>query len=143
VRVREVADSDEHWTWGTSRPGDSSEPGATTREYCTRERHIAGTTPGNSALAGTTFHRHHHSAKVGVTRHPSRAQWLQSLAVDGRVSRPPIHSPRSAVRAGSRYRLQIHNNSDEVIPLHLQRHQAAGERGSQRRRRHRGAQAAG
>jgi FtsP/CotA-like multicopper oxidase with cupredoxin domain len=33
-----------------------------------------------------------------------------------------ISRPELRVTAGARYRLQIHNTSDEIIPLHLQRH---------------------
>jgi FtsP/CotA-like multicopper oxidase with cupredoxin domain len=39
------------------------------------------------------------------------------------LNRWSVSRPQFRVTTGERYRLQIHNISDEVIPLHLQRHQ--------------------
>jgi len=38
------------------------------------------------------------------------------------LNRWSVNWPGLRVTAGERYRLQIHNTSDEIIPLHLQRH---------------------
>lgn len=48
-----------------------------------------------------------------LTRHSAARSGLNRWSVD----RPGVR-----VTAGERYRLQIHNTSDEIIPLHLQRH---------------------
>jgi FtsP/CotA-like multicopper oxidase with cupredoxin domain len=50
---------------------------------------------------------------VVLTRHP---------AARSGFNRWSMNRPELRVTAGARYRLQIHNTSDEIIPLHLQRH---------------------
>jgi FtsP/CotA-like multicopper oxidase with cupredoxin domain len=50
---------------------------------------------------------------VVLTRHSAARSGLNRWS----INRPGLH-----VSAGERYRLQIHNTSDEIIPLHLQRH---------------------
>jgi FtsP/CotA-like multicopper oxidase with cupredoxin domain len=50
---------------------------------------------------------------VMLTRHP---------AARSGFNRWSMNRPELRVIAGARYRLQIHNTSDELIPLHLQRH---------------------
>ncbi len=48
-----------------------------------------------------------------LTRHPAARSGFNRWSING---------PELRVTAGARYRLQIHNTSDELIPLHLQRH---------------------
>jgi FtsP/CotA-like multicopper oxidase with cupredoxin domain len=50
---------------------------------------------------------------VVLTRHPAARSGFNRWSING---------PELRVTAGARYRLQIHNTSDELIPLHLQRH---------------------
>ena len=50
---------------------------------------------------------------IRLTRYPAARSGFNRWS----MSRPTLR-----VDAGARYRLQIHNTSDEIIPLHLQRH---------------------
>jgi len=50
---------------------------------------------------------------IVLTRHPAARSGFNRWS----MSRPELR-----VRAGARYRLQIYNTSEELIPLHLQRH---------------------
>ena len=64
-------------------------------------------------LRGVNTGKPDETLPVVLTRH--------SAARSG-FNRWSINRPELRVTAGARYRLQIHNTSDELIPLHLQRH---------------------
>jgi FtsP/CotA-like multicopper oxidase with cupredoxin domain len=68
-----------------------------------------------ATLAGATI-------AMVLTRHPAARSGLNRWSVNGMSFSSADPQPSFRVRAGSRYRLQIHNTSDEIIPLHLQRH---------------------
>jgi FtsP/CotA-like multicopper oxidase with cupredoxin domain len=57
-----------------------------------------------------------------LTRQPAARSGFARWSVNGMSFSSADPQPAFRVRAGSRYRLQIHNTSDEVIPMHLQRH---------------------
>jgi FtsP/CotA-like multicopper oxidase with cupredoxin domain len=65
-----------------------------------------------------------------LTRHPAARSGFNRWSVNGMNFSSGAAQPLFRVRSGARYRLQIHNTSDELIPLHLQRHrlQVAGVR---------------
>jgi FtsP/CotA-like multicopper oxidase with cupredoxin domain len=56
---------------------------------------------------------HVNTLPVVLTRHSAARSGLNRWSVD---------QPGLRVTAGGHYRLQIHNTSDEIIPLHLRRH---------------------
>jgi FtsP/CotA-like multicopper oxidase with cupredoxin domain len=63
-----------------------------------------------------------------LTRHPAARSGFNHWSVNGMSFSAADPRPAFRVRAGKRYRLQVHNTSDETVPLHLQRHrlQTAG-----------------
>jgi FtsP/CotA-like multicopper oxidase with cupredoxin domain len=63
-----------------------------------------------------------------LTRHAAARSGFNRWAVNGASFSSAAPQTLFRVRSGGHYRLQIHNTSDEVIPLHLQRHrlQVAG-----------------
>jgi FtsP/CotA-like multicopper oxidase with cupredoxin domain len=85
--------------------GSATLPGAT----------LAGTTLGSATLPGNTL-------AMVLTRHAAARSGFNRWSVNGMSFSSADPQPTFRVRAGSHYRLQIHNTSDEIIPLHLQRH---------------------
>jgi FtsP/CotA-like multicopper oxidase with cupredoxin domain len=86
---------------------------------------LAGTTPTGATLAGATLGSATlpcNTLAMVLTRHPAARSGFNRWSVNGRSFSSADPQPMFRVRAGSRYRLQIHNTSDEIIPLHLQRH---------------------
>jgi FtsP/CotA-like multicopper oxidase with cupredoxin domain len=63
-----------------------------------------------------------------LTRHAAARSGLNRWSVNGMNFSSVAPQPVFRIRSGAHYRLQIHNTSDELIPLHLQRHRlrAAG-----------------
>ena len=63
-----------------------------------------------------------------LTRHSAARSGLNRWSVNGMNFSSVAPQPVLRIRSGAHYRLQIHNTSDELIPLHLQRHRlrAAG-----------------
>jgi FtsP/CotA-like multicopper oxidase with cupredoxin domain len=68
---------------------------------------------GPSLLRGVNTGKPDETFPVVLTRHP---------AARSGFNRWSISQQQFRVVAGARYRLRIHNTSDEIIPLHLQRH---------------------
>lgn len=68
---------------------------------------------GPSLLRGTNNGKPQETWPVVLTRHPAARSGFNRWSLSRQQFR---------VSAGARYRLQIHNTSDEIIPLHLQRH---------------------
>jgi FtsP/CotA-like multicopper oxidase with cupredoxin domain len=102
-RVREAADS--MLDLGQFGAPEINEPGPT----------LAGPTAGDATAASATL-------AMVLTRHPAARSGFNRWSVNGMSFSSADPQPMFRVRAGSRYRLQIHNTSDEIIPLHLQRH---------------------
>jgi FtsP/CotA-like multicopper oxidase with cupredoxin domain len=63
-----------------------------------------------------------------LTRHAAARSGLNRWSINGTTFSTVAPPPLFRVRPGGHYRLQIHNTSDEIMPLHLQRHrlQVAG-----------------
>ena len=82
-----------------------------------------------------------------LTRHDAARSGFNRWSVNGASFSAADPQPAFRVQHGSRYRLKIHNTSDEIIPLHLQRHRlqivAASGRSAEGRGCHRGPAAAG
>ncbi|HEY2403937.1 MAG TPA: multicopper oxidase domain-containing protein [Steroidobacteraceae bacterium] len=64
-------------------------------------------------LRGTNMGKPDETLPVVLTRLPAARSGFNRWSING---------PELRVTAGARYRLQVHNTSDELIPLHLQRH---------------------
>lgn len=107
-RVREAADSMLDLT-DFHAPG-LSEHGAP----------LADATHGRAAPAGAEFPDA--TFAMVLARHPAARSGLNRWSVNGVSFSSADPQPAFRVRAGLRYRLQIHNTSDEVIPLHLRGH---------------------
>ena len=117
-RVREVADSmldPRHF--GAVGPG---EPGATFADTTLADAAVAGATIGGATAGGATAARA--ILAMVLTQHPAARSGFNRWSVNGMSFSSADPQPLFRLRAGSRYRLQIHNTSEEVIPLHLQRH---------------------
>jgi FtsP/CotA-like multicopper oxidase with cupredoxin domain len=67
----------------------------------------------STMLNGTNIGEPDEIIPIVVTRHPAARSGFNRWS----MSRSELR-----VTAGARYRLQIHNTSDEIIPLHLQHH---------------------
>ncbi len=59
---------------------------------------------------------------IVLTRHDAARSGLNRWSVNGASFSAADARPLLHVRQGLRYRLRIHNTSDEILPLHLQRH---------------------
>jgi FtsP/CotA-like multicopper oxidase with cupredoxin domain len=57
-----------------------------------------------------------------LTRHEAARSGFNRWSVNGTSFSTADPQPAFRVQRGARYRLKIHNTSDEIIPLHLQRH---------------------
>jgi FtsP/CotA-like multicopper oxidase with cupredoxin domain len=64
-----------------------------------------------------------------LTRHEAARSGFNRWSVNGVSFSTADPQPAFRVRLGYRYRLKIHNTSDEVVPLHLQRHRLQVVRG--------------
>ncbi len=64
-----------------------------------------------------------------LTRHEAARSGFNRWSVNGASFSTADPQPAFRVQRGYRYRLKIHNTSDEVIPLHLQRHRLQVARG--------------
>jgi FtsP/CotA-like multicopper oxidase with cupredoxin domain len=107
-RVREAADS--ILDLGHFGALGLSGPGATLADAA-----VGGAAAGDATAASTTL-------AMVLTRHPAARSGFNRWSVNGMSFSSADPQPMFRVRTGSRYRLQIHNTSDEIIPLHLQRH---------------------
>jgi FtsP/CotA-like multicopper oxidase with cupredoxin domain len=61
--------------------------------------------------------------KMVLTRHEAARSGFNRWSINGRSFSTADTQPLFRVQYGSRYRLKIHNTSDEIIPVHLERHQ--------------------
>jgi FtsP/CotA-like multicopper oxidase with cupredoxin domain len=57
-----------------------------------------------------------------LTRHDAARSGFNSWSINGTSFSAGDPRPLFRVRGGLRYRLRIHNTSDEMLPVHLQRH---------------------
>jgi FtsP/CotA-like multicopper oxidase with cupredoxin domain len=57
-----------------------------------------------------------------LARHEAARSGFNRWSINGASFQPAGDRPLMRVRLGSRYRLRIRNSSDEILPLHLQRH---------------------
>jgi FtsP/CotA-like multicopper oxidase with cupredoxin domain len=57
-----------------------------------------------------------------LTRHDAARSGFNSWSINGTSFSASAPRPAFHLRYGLRYRLRIHNTSDEILPLHLQRH---------------------
>ena len=92
-------------TLGSATPAGAMFAGAT----------LGNVTPAGAEFADATF-------AMVLARHPAARSGLNRWSVNGVSFSSADPQPAFRVRAGLRYRLQIHNTSDEVIPLHLRGH---------------------
>jgi FtsP/CotA-like multicopper oxidase with cupredoxin domain len=65
-----------------------------------------------------------------LTRHEAARSGFNRWSVNGTSFSTADPQPAFRVQRGSRYRLKIHNTSDEIIPMHLQRHRLQLVRGA-------------
>jgi FtsP/CotA-like multicopper oxidase with cupredoxin domain len=112
-RVREAADSMRDL--GDFRAPGLREPGATLGRATPAGAVFADATLADAAVADATF-------AMVLARHPAARCGLNRWSVNGMSFSSADPQPAFRVRAGLRYRVQIHNTSDEVIPLHLRGH---------------------
>lgn len=59
---------------------------------------------------------------IVLTRHDAARSGFNSWSINGASFSATDPQPLFRLQSGLRYRLRIHNTSDEILPLHLQRH---------------------
>lgn len=64
----------------------------------------------------------HETLELVLTRHDAARSGFNRWSINGTSFSAADPRPLLRIRHGSRYRLKIRNTSDEILPLHLQRH---------------------